>query len=251
MNAYTSLEAQLHDAFWADEETPELLWMESLLEEPALEIGCGSGRLLLPLLQKSLAVEGLDNSPDMLALCRESALKLGVNPVLHEGDMATFFPGKAYGSLLVPAFTFQLSDDPAATLANFRRLLRPGGLLYLTVFIPLAEIHRELPENEWYSDHQTTLPDGRHASVETRFRLDRKTRQLHREHRYRLAGPDGEKEHLSRQTVRWFTPRQLQRLLTDAGFAVENAVADFDEEIAVDEDSQIITIVARSTFPQS
>ncbi len=242
MNAYSSLEALLHDAFWADEETPELLWIENLLEEPALEIGCGSGRLLLPLLQKDRRIEGLDNSADMLALCRESAATLGLDPVLHHADMTTFSPGKSYASLFVPAFTLQLAANPAAALANFHKLLSPGGLLYLTVFIPLAEIHRELPENEWFPDHRTTLPDGREASVETRFRIDRKTRVLHREHHYRLE----DQEHFSEQTVRWFTPRHLQRLLAEAGFEVENAVADFDEELPVDEHSQIITIVART-----
>lgn len=251
MTPYTSLEALLHDAFWADEETPELQWIENLIEEPALEIGCGSGRLLLPLLQKGLRIEGLDNSPDMLSLCRESAATLGIDPVLHEGDMTTFAPGKTYASLFVPAFTLQLAGDPAAALANFHALLTPGGLLYLTVFIPLAEIHGELPENKWYPDHETTLPDGRQASVHTRHTLDRKGRILHREHRYQLTGPDGTLEHVSRQSIRWFSPRQLSRLLTDTGFAVENAVADFDDELPVDEDSQIITIVARRSERQS
>ncbi|MBB5351234.1 SAM-dependent methyltransferase [Haloferula luteola] len=246
MNTYTSLEALLHDAFWADEDTPELHWIENLLEEPALEIGCGSGRLLLPLLQKGCRIEGLDNSEDMLALCRQSASDCGLEPVLHHGDMSRFAPGKTYASLFVPAFTFQLAEDPAATLAHFQKLLQPAGLLYLTVFIPMAEIHRELPENEWYLDHETSLPDGRRASVHTRHQIDRKARILRREHHYSLTDPTGTQEHFSEQTVRWFTPRQLQRLLTDAGFSVENAVADFDEELPVDEDSQILTLVARS-----
>ena len=54
VSAYTSLEALLHDAFWADEGEPvELAMLDELLRgQPglSLEIGCGSGRLLLPLL---------------------------------------------------------------------------------------------------------------------------------------------------------------------------------------------------------
>src|SRR5688572_23453449 len=62
VNAYTSLEALLHDAFWAEEGEPaELQLLDETLREypgPSLEIGCGSGRLLLPLLQKGHQVEG-------------------------------------------------------------------------------------------------------------------------------------------------------------------------------------------------
>jgi SAM-dependent methyltransferase len=257
VNSYTSLEALLHDAFWAGEGDPaELPLLDQLLREhpgPALEIGCGSGRLLLPLLQRGHQVEGLELSPDMLALCREAAAALGLDPLLHEGDMSVFDPGKTYASLLLPAFTLQLAPDPAAALVHFRSLLDPGGVIYLSVFIPFAELHRELPEGEWYDDHRTTLPDGRAASVETRHRLDRKARVLDREHRYRLHQPDGtlEAEHTSTQTLRWFTARQLRGLLSKAGFEPLHAVADFDPEIPVDDEAQVITVVARSVASQA
>ena len=257
VNSYTSLEALLHDAFWAGEGEPaELALLDGLLREhpgPALEIGCGSGRLLLPLLQRGHQVEGLELSPDMLALCREAAAALGLDPLLHEGDMSVFDPGKTYASLLLPAFTLQLAPDPAAALGHFKSLLDPGGVIYLSVFIPFAELHRELPEGEWYDDHRTTLPDGRAASVETRHRLDRKARVLDREHRYRLHQPDGtlEAEHTSTQTLRWFTARQLRGLLAKAGFEPLHAVADFDPEIPVDDEAQVITVVARSVAMQA
>ncbi len=166
-----------------------------------------------------------------------------------EGDMVVFDPGKTYRSLLLPAFTFQLAPDPAAALAHFHRLLEEDGLLYLSVFVPLAELHGELPEGEWYEDHRTTLPDGRAAAVHTRHRLDRKRRVLDREHRYQLRRADGTvaTEHLSRQTLRWFTPRQLRTLLAKSGFEAVHAVADFDPELPVDDDAQIVTVVARKS----
>lgn len=251
MTPYSSLEALLHDAFWAEEGEPaELALLDELLREHpglSLEVGCGSGRLLLPLLQKDHEVEGLDLSPDMLALCRRAAAELSLDPVLHEADMTLFQPGKTYASLLLPAFTLQLAPDPAAALGHFHSLLAPGGLLYLSVFIPFAELHRELPEGIWYDDHRTTLPDGRTAAVETRHRLDRKARILTREHRYRLFRADGSEEasHESTQTLRWFTARQLRGLIQKAGFEPLHAVADFDPELPVDEEAQIITVVAR------
>src|SRR5688572_6223567 len=94
----------------------------------SLEIGCGSGRLLLPLLEKGYRVEGLELSPDMLDLCRKAAEDLALAPALHEGDMMSFDCGTRYASLLLPAFTLQLAADPAAALAHFHKLLVPGGV---------------------------------------------------------------------------------------------------------------------------
>jgi len=251
MNAYSSLEALLHDAFWAEEGEPAELRLldETLCEYPglSLEIGCGSGRLLLPLLQKGHEVEGLELSPEMLELCRKTAEGQSLSPVLYEGDMMSFDPGKKYRSLLVPAFTLQLAPDPAAALSYFHELLEPGGVIYLSVFLPMAELNRELPEGEWYDDHGTKLPDGRSASLQTRHRLDRKARILTREHRYLLHAADGslEAQHESQQTIRWFTARQLRGMLARAGFEPVHAIADFEPELPVEEDAQIITVVAR------
>ena len=129
------------------------------------------------------------------------------------------------------------------------RLLEKDGLLYLSVFIPMAELHRELPEGEWYEDHRTKLPDGRTAAVHTRHHLDRRNRVLQREHRYELLSADDsiEAEHLSSQTLRWFTPRQLRGLLEKSGFEAVHALADFDPELPVDDEAQIVTVVARRT----
>lgn len=249
MNDYQSLEALLHDPFWAAEgEAVELGFMENVLKEHpgrALEVGCGSGRLLLPLLEKGFEVEGIDLSEEMLKLCRETALKAGLSPILHHGDMVAFAPEEAYHSLLLPAFTLQLAEDANVALKAFHAQLKPGGVLYLSVFRPQAELLKELPENEWYDDHGIELADGRKASLRTRHRLDRKQRILFREHHYSLAGPEGVQEHFSEQTVRWFTPRQLSAMLTKAGFEVLNAMADFDTEMPVDDDSQIVTLLAR------
>lgn len=251
MSAYTSLEALLHDAFWAEEGEPaELPFLVDLLRDHpglSLEVGSGSGRLLLPLLQKGYQVEGLELSSEMLELCRKSAADLALDPVLYEGDMTVFDPGKLYHSLLLPAFTLQLAADPAAALKHFHTLLEPGGVIYLSVFIPFAELHKELPEGQWYEDHRIPWTEGRSAVIDTRHRLNRKERILEREHRYRLLQPDGSiaAEHISQQTLRWFTARLLHGLLMKAGFEPLHALADFDPEVPVDEEAQIITVVAQ------
>ncbi len=249
---YLALEAELHDAFWAAEDAhSELpLMADFLADHPgrALEIGCGSGRLLLPLVARGFDVEGLELSPDMLALCNSNAAEKNLPLILHRGDMSNWRPQRNFDALLVPAFTLQLTDDPAATLRHWHDWLVPGGGLYLTTFVPFAELDGDLPENQWYDDHQATLPDGRRASLETRHQLDRRARQLQREHRYRIEGTAA--IHESRQTLRWFEDDELSALLKTSGFELTRAFLDFDPErffspSELEESDGICTYLAR------
>ena len=205
---------------------------------PALEIGAGSGRLMFPLVQMGLEVEGLELSRDMLELGKTRAKLLGVSARVHEGDMSTWNPGRKFSAILAPAFTLQLAADPEATLRHWHGLLENHGGLYLTVFMPYAELLGDLPENEWYQDHSVTLPDGREGLLETRHRLDREKQLVHREHRYSING-DRPITHESRQTIRWIEHGELLSLLEDCGFRCEKFFVDFNPERAVEDPDRI------------
>ena len=86
---YLSLEAELHDAFWdAEDADSEVLLMVEFLKKfpgPSLEVGSGSGRLMFPLVQMGLDIEGLELSPDMLELGKVRAKQLGIHAVVNMG----------------------------------------------------------------------------------------------------------------------------------------------------------------------
>jgi len=239
---YLSLEAELHDAFWeAEDEGSEVALMASFLEShpgKSLEIGSGSGRLMFPLVQMGLDVEGLELSQDMLALGESRARKLGIHPVVHEGDMTNWDDGRKFSALLAPAFTLQLAGDPEATLRHWHNLLDDGGGLYLTIFMPYAELLGDLPENKWYEDHRVTLPDGRLGFLETRHRLDRPRQLVEREHRYSISGSPPLTHH-SRQTIRWIEHTQIIPLLNACGFRVDKFFVDFTPERPVTDPDRI------------
>lgn len=228
---YLSLEAELHDAFWeAEDDASEVGLMADFLKQfpgTALEIGSGSGRLMFPLLATGFPVEGLELSRDMIALGGCRAKQMGIAPVVHEGDMTDWSDGRKFSSLLAPAFTLQLAADPEKALRHWHGLLENGGGLYLTVFMPYAELLGDLPENEWYEDHRVTLPDGRKGLLETRHQLDPERQTVEREHRYTLSG-DPPQEHVSKQTIRWIEHPQMISLLAACGFRVDRFFLDFD-----------------------
>ena len=255
MSDYSSLEAEFHDPFW-EAEGPSAEWplLSSFLEcfpGPSIEIGCGSGRLLLPLLAAGFEIEGIEPSADMLLLGSQKAEAAGLKPVLHHGMIEGFSASKSYAAAIVPAFTLQLTTDPALMLAAIAKILEPGGGLYLSVFRPEAELAGEIPANEWFPDYETRLADGRIAALETRYRLDRPGKRLHREHHYRLMDSDRRllTEHRCEQTLHWFGNRELFQLVEAAGFEVGRAFGEFDPDEAVrastpDKEHQIVTLQA-------
>ena len=247
---YAQLEASLHDLFWAAEgKNAELPLIEKFLQQypgSALELGCGSGRLLLPLLEKGYLLEGLDNSDDMLKLCREKTGDL--DPVLHQAGIEDFQTGVIYGAIIIPAFTLQLlpQDKLSAALANIHQHIQPGGGFYLTTFIPWAEITGDLEEGRWFLDQETTMPGGHIARCHTRFEIQRLSQKLTREHRYEIVSADAQilETSTSKHALTWYWPREMNRLLQHAGFTVQQVIGNFTADSPCDDNSQIVTVFA-------
>lgn len=195
-------------------------------------MGAGAGRLMFPLLRRGLDVEGVELSRDMLHLAARNAKALGIKGKIHEGDMSSWGTGKKFAAILAPAFTLQLAADAKSTLRHWHSLLENHGGLYLSIFMPDAELLGDLPENEWYEDHHATLPDGREGRLETRFRLDRQNQFLHREHRYSLSG-NPPQTHESTQTLRWFEHWEMLALLEECGFHCQRFFTDFNPDCRV------------------
>src|SRR5699024_9362737 len=87
-----------------------------------LEPGVGTGRILIPLLEKGLQVDGFDVSEEMLDICRTNCEKRGLNPTLFKGKMESFSLDASYEAIIVPTGTFLLlhrREDSVEALNNF------------------------------------------------------------------------------------------------------------------------------------
>ena len=83
---------------------PEIAYFQRFIEdggEPALDVACGTGRLLVPWLRAGLDVDGCDVSPDMLALCRERAEGEGLSPQLYAQPMHELQLPRSYRTVVV------------------------------------------------------------------------------------------------------------------------------------------------------
>ncbi len=221
MSAYTGFEALWHDLFWEAEEAPsEVLLIDEFLQKKdgrSLYVGSGSGRLLGPLAEAGHELVGLEISPEMVALSREKFPKVKVSEESwqkHEGN---------YASIVIPAFTFQLFEDPQRQL---QRLREQTDHLYLTLFFPWAELSGDLPSNEWYFDRSISLPSGETGELETRHKIKEQAGSLVRKHRYVMKDAAGEivKKEETVQRMRFFTDVALKNLLKKTGWEIEKEV---------------------------
>ena len=69
---------------------------------PTLDVGCGTGRLLLSYLALGRDAEGVEASTDMLAICRQKAGEHDLKPVLYEQTMESLDLPRNYKTIIVP-----------------------------------------------------------------------------------------------------------------------------------------------------
>jgi SAM-dependent methyltransferase len=127
-------------------DVPYLIQHLSPIGGRILEGMVGSGRLLIPLLEAGLQVEGIDNSSEMLAACQRNCAVRGVKPTLYQGSLETLdVPGK-FSAIVVSFGSFMLLGNRAsaiATLQAFARHLEPNGRIFIDLAIPVESYKTE------------------------------------------------------------------------------------------------------------
>lgn len=207
-------------------------------EGPVLELGCGTGRVLIPTARAGVEIVGLDLSPSMLSVCRE---KLSREPQavqsrvqLVQGDMQQFDLGREFGLVTIPFRPFQhliTVEDQLSCLDSIHRHLADGGRLILDLFNPsLPRLVEERYLAESGEEPEFTMPDGR--KVVRRHRTvsrDLLNQIIDSELIYYVTHPDGREERLvHRFQMRYLFRFEAEHLLARSGFQVENVYSDYD-----------------------
>lgn len=135
--------------WWSEVNTPddaELAYLRAAIArngQPALDLGCGTGRLLVPLCAEGLDVDGIDISADMVALAREAGEAAGIamDGRLSVQAFDALDRRRVYG-LAFSIGSFAIGSSPERDAAALRRIhdhLRPGGALALSYEVLLPE----------------------------------------------------------------------------------------------------------------
>lgn len=212
--------------------------------QPALDVGCGTGRLLLDFLASGMDIDGVDNSPEMLALCRATAQQRGLVPRLYEQRMEDLALPRTYRTIMVPSSSFQLVTDPAPAahaLARFFAHLQPGGTLVMPFMMlwPGPATSGQVA-GVWEQVGEATRPaDGAVVRRWSRATYDLDQQVEHTEDRYEVVR-DGvviASEHHARSPATcWYTQAQATALYRTAGFVHIRLTHEFTVEPARPED---------------
>jgi SAM-dependent methyltransferase len=231
---YTQAFARAYDGQYAKDRNPSgdrtfYLELARRTGGPILEVGCGTGRVLLPIAEEGFECVGLDASESMLEIARSKDPPANLR-LLH-GDARSFDLAPLRFALIFSAFrSFQhlyTVDDQLAFLAHARDHLAPGGLLAFDVFDPNLEYLAEGGAAE-HVDIEWTEGDlsmKRYNEVT----LNHRTQVLHANFRVE-ARREGEKvsEDTNDIQVRWFYRYELEHLLARASYEVVERYGDFD-----------------------
>jgi SAM-dependent methyltransferase len=126
---------------------------------PVLELGCGNGRILLPLLRAGLDATGVDNSAGMLAELRRKASAQGIAAEVTKMDICDLDLRQRFALILCPysLVTYVTDDrDLERLLRGVREHLRQDGRFIVDAFVPRpAAIHAE-----FQLDYRRPFGDG-------------------------------------------------------------------------------------------
>ena len=222
-----------------------------------LEMGCGTGRVLIPTAISGYEITGLDLSPYMLRKCQEKLEKepreVRERVRLIQGNMTSFHTGETYSLVTVPCRAFQLLisiEEQQSCLECIYRHLASGGLFILDIFNPYPP--RLVPDPKYTAEiehpPETELPDGR------KLRRASRTSAFHREQQYNdieityyVSHPDGKTERLVQSfPMRYFFRYEVEHLLNLCGFRVVELFGDFDRSAFSNDSPEMIFVAEKS-----
>jgi SAM-dependent methyltransferase len=201
-----------------------------------LELGCGTGRVTVPLAQHCAFVHGIDHSADMLRACRSTLEAAGVaNADVELGDIADLRLDHSYDVIIAPYRVMQNLEtdvEVRGLFSGIRRHLRPGGRCILNTF-GLQRTREELiarwstPEESL--DWEVEVEDGKVACYARRLGISIHPLVLRPELAYRVYRR-GEmiEEVLHRFLMRCYYPDELVDMIQREGFRVTATYGGYD-----------------------
>lgn len=205
---------------------------------PVLELGCETGRTLLPIARAGVPIVGLDLSRWMLERCRARAAaeppEVRARIELVAGDMRAFDLGRRFSLITVPFRAFQhliSVDDQIACLRSVHRAIAPRGRLILDLFNPsIPFLALDPGERAFEPEPPFDLPDGRRVTRHIRILArDRFLQVQEVEFRYEVLHAGGRTEEIfHRFPMRYLFRYEAEHLLARCGFETVALYADYE-----------------------
>jgi SAM-dependent methyltransferase len=220
----------------------------AIVGSPILELGCGTGRLLVPLAEDGYRISGIDSSPEMLNAARQRLQRAAIDTVeLHQLDM------RALASL--PASHFQLvfyavnsflhletRDDQLLTLRGVQRLLKPSGIFVVDLFHPTPPTLLGM-DGRLQHDGGWTLADGSRIDRFSQRQLAPSRQLIDTTLFIDRTAPDGAVQRsVGSYRTHYIHHFEMLGLLEAAGLELEGVYGSYDLEPLDDQSTSMIFV---------
>jgi SAM-dependent methyltransferase len=192
-----------------------------------LELGCGSGQLIVPIAANSTPAFGLDNSPEMLTAARRRAHASGVRVEFVQGDMREFELGRQFSLIFIARNSLlHLSEQNefGALFGAVRRHLSPDGVFAFDIFNPNLSMGCR-PSAERFAVMRVASQLYGEITVEATSDYDTLS-QVNRATWF-ISTPEQRDAWVAPLHLRWIFPQELSALLAANGFRLERRDGDY------------------------
>lgn len=208
-------------AFWLD--------LAAQVGDPLLELGCGTGRVLVPLAQAGHHCIGIDRDLAMLQFLQAWIGKLKPNPHFFAADMTRFNLSLKFTLIILPCNTFSTlsKDDRLGCLRCVHKHLKPGGLFAVSIPNPVSLAQQPESSDSELEDEFIHPRTGNPVQVSSSWQRTKDTFRL--SWTYDQLFPDGKVERLTAQTIHHIQPEaDYLAEIHDAGLEIMDLYGDFN-----------------------
>lgn len=197
-----------------------------------LELGCGTGRVTLPLIRFCQYIHGIDLSPAMLAISHEKLRDAGIpdsKARVEVGDISDFHLGRTFDFIIAPFRVIQNLETEQEIDGLFHCIhdhLASGGSVILNAFRPNRDpedLRKQWIRDEEIIDWEVPVEGGKLVCLDRRPRMDKEKLILYPELIYRRY--EGEKlteEARLRLIMKCYYPQAFEQLIIDHSFTIIN-----------------------------
>ena len=210
-----------------------------------LEAMVGTGRLLIPLLEAGLNVEGIDVSPHMLTVCKNNCEERNLNPILYEGLIENLdIPGK-FSAIVVAIGSFMLLAKRSVAveaIQAFARHLEPKGRIFIDLELRCKSFRADNTVKQYQPIH---CPDGSVILMQTSSQIDwiKQIENLLIRHEKWKDGKLIDME-LQSLPLHWFGLEEFIMFLRDNGYTDITVCANYTDEVEPNSSSDILCFSA-------
>lgn len=229
--------AKYYDLFHSDliEDIGFILTLASQSGSPVLELGCGTGRILIPLARAGQTVTGLDSSEPMLALARAKIAaesdQVHNRITLITEDMKSFDLDERFNLIVIPYNTFMHLDPVTRTmvLRRVRQHLSSSGTLFIDLASPF-NIEQTPDDRMMTLEKVVTDPTNKEIVIQmASSRVDPEAQILHITWIFDSSPATGGSIHrqVAQVAYHYLYPYEMELMLDESGLQLKALYGDY------------------------